>query len=148
VSVIDPSGSPRIEPIDDRAILVDTLFDLPVQAMDPDPGDTLDFALDEAPPGMGIDPVSGLASWQPTVADLGTSVVRVRATDPSGQFDVERFEVTVVLENQPPWIEMIGEQKAVPDQLFELVVDATDPDDASAALRADRASQRHEHRSG
>jgi outer membrane protein assembly factor BamB len=131
VSVIDPSGSPRIEPIDDRAILVDTLFDLPVQAMDPDPGDTLDFALDEAPPGMGIDPVSGLVSWQPTVADLGTSVVRVRATDPSGQFDVERFEVTVVLENQPPWIEMIGEQKAVPDQLFELVVDATDPDDAA-----------------
>ena len=128
VEVINPSASPLIEPIADATVPAGDLFTLQVQASDPDPADVLDYSLDGAPAGLSIDPFSGLLEWMPASSDIGAYPVLVRATDPSGQFDLERFELTVVADNQPPELIYIPDRGAKPGVVMELIADATDSD--------------------
>ncbi len=78
--VLDVNVAPTIASLPTTAAVVDTLFTYRVIAIDPDPGNSLDFALLEKPNGMQID-ASGLITWVPASAQSGTHRVRVRTTD-------------------------------------------------------------------
>jgi N-acetylneuraminic acid mutarotase len=46
------------------------------------------FSIVSAPATMTIDPVSGLMSWTPTLADVGNTTVHVRGTNAAGSTDL------------------------------------------------------------
>jgi streptogramin lyase len=72
-------------------------------AVDPD-REAVRYALATAPGGMSIDEATGLLSWTPTEADLGSHPVVVRATDPRGGMAEQQFQVRVTTPppNRPP----------------------------------------------
>ncbi|MDB5897815.1 MAG: hypothetical protein JWP41_1417 [Ramlibacter sp.] len=72
-----------------------------VAASDAD-GGSLSFRLDAGPLGMVIDAASGVASWTPTLAQVGTNAVGVRVTDASGLFATQEFAVAVARRNTAP----------------------------------------------
>jgi RHS repeat-associated protein len=72
-----------------------------VTATDPNAGDTLAFSLTAAPPGMTIEPLSGLITWTPSTADIGTHDVMVKVSDQKGAFATQSF-VLSVFDGPPP----------------------------------------------
>lgn len=128
IQVVDGSGAPLIAPLADQTALVDTSFSLPIEASDPDPGDTLTYTLDQAPEGMTIDPQDGLIDWMPAALDLGLNTVVVRVSDSTGRADTAVFEITVADENQPPVIQPLTDRGARPGAVMTIQVVASDPD--------------------
>ncbi len=86
------------------------LYSYDVEATDPDPSDTITFSLSLSPIGMQIDPVSGLITWTPTMAQLGgphdVTIVAQDNGDPLGSATQE-FAITVE-ESGEPEISIIG----------------------------------------
>jgi hypothetical protein len=66
-----------------------------VEARDPDGDRRLRFRLEEAPPGMTIDPISGALSWTPPLDAVGTHPVEVVVDDLQGGQDSQRFSVVI-----------------------------------------------------
>lgn len=132
VQVVDPSASPLIEPIPDQTALVGDDYQYQVMATDPDPADNPAFSLDSAPAGLVIEAATGLLSWLPAGADIGVHTITVRASDASGQTDVETFELTVVADNQPPTLAAIPDRGAAPGVTMNLQAQAFDPDPGDA----------------
>lgn len=135
VSVIDPNAAPVIAAFADQTILVDEPFSFTVDAGDPDPGDSLIYALDAAPAGMTIQPESGLVEWLPTSGDVGSVPITVRATDDHGRFDRESMTLTVVVDNAPPLLDPLADRGARPGVAMQVGATASDPDDAVLAWR-------------
>jgi YD repeat-containing protein len=69
-------------------------YNYDVDAIDPE-GDKVTYALVTAPPGMALDPVTGLVSWVPGSGDLGTKDVVVSAADTQGASQEQAFTVLV-----------------------------------------------------
>jgi hypothetical protein len=65
------------------------------EASDPDGDRSLRYALTEAPSGMTIDPIYGVATWRPGEAQAGAHTIEVAVTDNHGDGSKLRFEVTV-----------------------------------------------------
>lgn len=65
------------------------------EARDPDGDRMLRYALSEAPPGMSIDPIYGIATWRPTQEQAGKHAIEVVVTDNHGDGSKLRFEVDV-----------------------------------------------------
>jgi hypothetical protein len=63
-------------------------------ATDPE-NNTLTFALDTAPTGMGINATSGVISWTPTAAQVGRNRVSLRVSDGQGGSAMESFTILV-----------------------------------------------------
>jgi hypothetical protein len=80
----------------------DGVFRYRVKAEDPDNNDTLQFHLEDAPPGMSIDHLSGAIEWTPSAEDLGTTTFSVVADDLQGGRVLQTVEVTVSTDAQPP----------------------------------------------
>ncbi len=72
-----------------------------VQASDPD-GGKLGYALKSAPAGMSVDAATGVITWLPTPAQVGTSSAVVQVSDPSGLQATQGFSVVVVKPNSAP----------------------------------------------
>lgn len=72
-------------------------------ATDPD-GDPVSFHLTIAPAGMTIDEKTGLISWSPTEADLGSHTVVVHVDDGRGGTTDQTFDVSAMIPppNRPP----------------------------------------------
>lgn len=77
------------------------LYSYAVSASDAD-GDALNFSLDMAPAGMGINAASGLLAWTPGSAQVGSQMVTVRVSDAGGLFATQSFSVAVSGLNHPP----------------------------------------------
>jgi hypothetical protein len=65
------------------------------EAVDPDGDHSLRWSLKQAPAGMSIDPIMGVASWKPTESQAGTQTIEVQVTDREGDGSTLRFDVTV-----------------------------------------------------
>ena len=66
-----------------------------VDATDAD-GDTLTYSLTTSPTGMGINATSGLISWTPDAADVGTHAVTVTVTDGQGGSAVQSLYINSI----------------------------------------------------
>jgi hypothetical protein len=71
------------------------------EANDPDGDRSLRWSLSEAPPGMSIDPVMGVAVWRPTEGQTGKQIIEVQVTDRAGDGSKLRFEVNVSSVEKP-----------------------------------------------
>lgn len=61
-----------------------------IVARDPD-GDAIEYHLDGGPPGMVLDPTSGLLVWKVEMLSQGTVPVTVQAIDKKGGKSIQRF---------------------------------------------------------
>jgi len=73
-----------------------------VEAQDPDGDHRLRFRLEQAPPGMTIDPISGALSWTPPPDATGTHNVEVVVDDLQGGQTSQRFTVEISEEAPEP----------------------------------------------
>lgn len=72
-----------------------------LQATDPE-ADNLTYGLRSAPVGFGINSSSGVVTWMPQAADVGTVSIVLTASDPQGAVAVQSFQVDVRAANRAP----------------------------------------------
>ncbi|MEZ4353004.1 MAG: putative Ig domain-containing protein [Myxococcota bacterium] len=98
VTVADLAEAPVITSLPRRDAEVGQPYAYDVDAFDPE-GETLvfDFAAG-APAGMTIDSSTGLVAWTPADGTASSVEVAVRATDPGGLSDTQRYRIAVVAE--------------------------------------------------
>lgn len=126
VVVANVNQPPRIvsEPVLSATEL--QLYSYQVQALDPDAGDRLVYALEQAPAGMTIVAETGLLSWEPQAGQAGTHPVMVRATDLAGETDIQIFTVQVTERNHLPLITSTPVVLASVGSPYQYPVTATD----------------------
>ena len=133
INVGDPTNqAPILAAIGDKTIDESVRSTFTAAATDPDFGQTRAFTLDAgAPPGAGINPVTGVFTWTPTDAQgPGSYSVTVRVTD-SGTpplSDVETITITVRDVNAAPVLAAIGSKTVLPMVALTFTATATDPD--------------------
>ena len=99
-------------------------------ALDPD-SDTLSYSLVSGPSGLSVDANTGLVTWTPTAADVGTHVVELRTVDPFAASDTQRFTINVLLAtapNRPPLFVTDPVIDASVGMAYAYPSRATDPD--------------------
>ncbi|MBT8208079.1 MAG: putative Ig domain-containing protein, partial [Acidimicrobiia bacterium] len=72
-------------------------------------------------------------SGTPSAADEGTATLTVTASDGEA-FVVRVFSITVTVPNQPPRLDVINDQIALPDEAWRLRLIASDPDGPGATI--------------
>src|SRR5262249_6458337 len=84
---------------------VGTPYSYQATAIDPD-GDPVSFSVTSGPPGLVIDPQSGLVTWTPTPAELGTDNVTLQVVDGRGGMATQVYAIGVLQApgNHPPLI--------------------------------------------
>ncbi|MBA6411800.1 VCBS repeat-containing protein [Parahaliea sp. F7430] len=136
IDVVEASSNnpPTLIPPGKRLVQANTVFNTRLFATDPDAGDVLSFSLTAAPVGMTIDPTSGLLSWTPSGADLGSHSVTARVTDSGGLQDSKTFTVTVnvavalAAANSAPKLTVPGMQSLVWGNSLSVQATASDAD--------------------
>ncbi|TAK53398.1 MAG: hypothetical protein EPO25_10765, partial [Gammaproteobacteria bacterium] len=108
-----------------------------VAARDPD-GVVLSYVLLQGPDGMSLDAGTGLLSWTPTAtSDAATGVV-LRAYDTRGGFATQSFTIAVEGGNHAPQLlRLPAGFELASGTLFQLGLDATDPDGQPVTLFVD-----------
>jgi len=94
IAVAPPAGSPVITSAPVTTAAAGAAYNYDVDATDPN-GDTVTYTLTQAPGGMTINAASGLVAWTPSVAQIGSHSVTVRAADPGGLAITQTFPITV-----------------------------------------------------
>ena len=114
---------PHVEALAGRSYAYD------VDAADPD-SDALTFSLLSGPAGATIDSASGILSWTPSAADLGTHAIAIRASDNRGGTSDQRYTLSVITPppNRPPVFTSVPVVSAEVGADYEYDADATDPD--------------------
>lgn len=131
---VNPTNYPPVlEPIGSQVASENFLFTLTCRATDPDnPSQTLTFSLEPgAPPGMTIDPGTGVLTWTPAEADgPGLYFITVRVTD-DGQpplSDLKGFSLIVNELNSAPRLDPIPDQTIPLGATVRFSLSASDPD--------------------
>jgi RHS repeat-associated protein len=95
--------SPSITSEPHTEAIVNRSYRYNVTAIDLD-ADPITFSLITAPAGMVIDATYGAITWTPTLADIGTKSITVRAEDSRGGFGEQRYALSVITPppNRPP----------------------------------------------
>ncbi|MBN1807401.1 MAG: cadherin repeat domain-containing protein [Sedimentisphaerales bacterium] len=97
-SASSANGAPVItsEPV--TTACADLIYRYDVNAIDPDPGDTLTYSLVTKPAGMNIDPVTGLILWRPMGSDRVTDekvIVKVADSYSIPATATQSFTITI-----------------------------------------------------
>ena len=100
LTVVTSNATPVLDPIADQAAKPGDLFTVTAHATDAD-NQPISYFLPAHPPGMSIDPDSGVIRWTPASQHLGPHDVSVRASDPLGFSDTKSFVITID-ENRAP----------------------------------------------
>lgn len=121
--------APAITSVPDVEALADRSYSYDVEATDPD-GDPVTYSLVNAPPHMTIDAASGLISWKPTLPDIGSQSVTVRAVDGRGGSTEQHYvlSVTAPAPNRPPVFTSVPAVSGNVNIAYSYDADATDPD--------------------
>ena len=117
-------------------------YTYPVSAEDPD-GDVISYDLSQGPEGMGISPITGLITWQPSAPiQLGMHPVSVLVKDIHGASSSQNFLVEFIGRvNTAPDItsEAVAEGKV--NALYVYDVDAVDSDGDDITFRLNNAPE-------
>jgi hypothetical protein len=123
--------APVLVPIPDQTIRAGDSFSFQAVATDPD-GDSLIFSLDtNSPPGVVIEPYTGLVTW-PSGPNAGstTNPITIQVLD-NGRprlGAVRRFNISVAAVNTPPTLDPIPDQTVSEGHLLVITNRATDLD--------------------
>ncbi|MGH7787861.1 MAG: RHS repeat-associated core domain-containing protein [Candidatus Binatia bacterium] len=99
VAVVEGNRPPALGALADAVIPSGVLFARLLTATDPDPGDTLTFALLSGPEGMNL--AGAQLAWVPGAAHVGTFVVSVQVTDAGGAETQGEFRLVVPAPTAP-----------------------------------------------
>ncbi len=128
LSVADVNDPPVITSLPVDSAIANLFYQYAVAATDPE-SDPITFALDAAPAGMSIDPATGLVTWTPAIAQVGSHGVTVRAGDGKGGFATQSYTLTVSAPaNNPPSIDSTPVTSATEGAVYSYDVDASDAD--------------------
>ncbi len=92
ITVTEGSKTPRITSTAVTMAKEGEAYTYDVQASD---ADGAKFRLDQAPAGMTIDANTGVITWTPDTAAVGTASVTVRVSNEAGLSDSQTFTITV-----------------------------------------------------
>jgi hypothetical protein len=139
VEVAGPNRPPDLAEIADMNVAAGAELRFTATATDPD-GDNLTFSLDpeQAPAGATINPQTGVFSWTPTAAQVGTFTVRVLVTDDGRPplADSETFAITVAA-NRSPMLDPIADKTVAEGSELMFTAIATDPDNNQITFSLD-----------
>ncbi len=96
-------------------------------ASDPE-GGTVTYAVRSAPSGFAIHPSTGVVTWTPVTAEIGTIAIVLTAKDPQGGVAVQSIQIDVRAANRLPTIRSNPSLKVSQGALYQYDVLATDPD--------------------
>lgn len=122
-TVLAANSAPTLAPPGDQESSVVNVASLQLVASDPD-GNTLMFSATGLPPGLVLNPATGLIAGQPTTT--GAYPVSVAVTD--GIASASRGFTWTIDPSRPPTITSPGPQSSLERQLVSLQIAATDPD--------------------
>ena len=121
-SVSAPNVPPTIAPIPNQANLVGDVVSLPVSATDAN-GDPIDYSATGLPPGLLMDPTTGVIGG--TIGLVGIYTVVVSASDRSAQISTPSFSWTVNTPVVPIVIQPVTSPPREADLLIAFNVTAT-----------------------
>jgi hypothetical protein len=135
-NAVSANRAPTITNPGAQTVQAGQVLNFTVAASDPDqPLQTITYSLDAAPLGASIGASSGLFSWNPTAAQVGTSSVTVRVTDsgvpPLSATATFNIDVTP---NHAPSIVNPGSQTVQFGTPINFTVSASDPDQPQQTL--------------
>ncbi len=123
--VSNVNDAPIISSTPDSTASEDALFTYRVLASDPDPADTLSYALTTAPTGASIDSL-GAVRWTPTQAQVGPQQFALKISDRNGGTVTQNFVVKVAAVNDAPIIAATPDTTAAEDSPYTFNVQASD----------------------
>lgn len=129
MEVQNTNDPPRIVSLPQANASPGRVFRYNLQALDPDPGDKIQWVMQQAPTGMVLDATTGVLQWTPSTRDAGRSVtVVVRVVDAAGAFDTQSFQLRVEAGNRRPRIVSTPPQQATEGQWFAYRLLVSDQD--------------------
>ncbi len=132
LTVVNTNDAPVITSVPDTVVNEGENYIYQATAADVD-GDSVFFGLNNSPQGMNVSN-SGLLSWQPGAADIGTHQVELYASDIYGAKGIQSFYLTVRDSNQAPVFTVQFPDSIYEDQNFSIHVTADDPDSDSVYI--------------
>ncbi len=132
ITVADLNRSPVLNPIGTQTIGENVNLAFTISGSDPD-DDALSFSVEDLPEGASFDEVTRSFSWTPEYqASENMRVVRVTFKVSDGEDeDTELVTINVTNVNRAPIIDPIVTQALTGGIPYDLVVNATDPDNNS-----------------
>ena len=130
---VDPmQDAPTVaNPIGDQSATEDAPFSFQFAANtfhDADAGDTLTHTVIGLPAWLSFDAATRTFSGTPANGDVGVYTLTVRATDGSGAFVEDQFDVTVINANDAPVLSPIGNQSINEGATLTFTATASDTD--------------------
>jgi len=127
-AVIDPDNPPPVlEAIGDKSVDENAALTFTVNATDPD-SEPITYLAQGLPSGATLDPQTGDFDWTPSYTQAGSYQVRFIASDDNSH-DSETITITVSNVNRPPVLGAISDPSVDENNLLNISVSATDPDD-------------------
>jgi hypothetical protein len=123
--VSNTNDAPAIQSTPDTTATEDALFSYAVSASDPDPVDTLSYALINGPTGASIDN-SGLLTWMPTQQQVGVQSFVLAVSDRDSATVTQEFSVRVDAFDDFPVIAATPDTIATEDNLYSFDLQASD----------------------
>lgn len=94
-------------------------------------GSNITYSLAAAPVGMVIDPTTGRIVWVPTINQIGSQRVIVRAVDADGAVAMQDFNIEVGAPNSAPIVTSKPANPIATNTLFSYAIDAQDAEQIS-----------------
>ncbi len=129
LTVANANDAPTLaNPIADQSATEDSAFSFQFASntfADADLGDTLSYSTGALPGWLAFDAGTRTFSGTPANSDVGTATLTVRATDGSGAWVEDSFDIVVANVNDVPTVaNPIADQSATEDTTFNFVVPA------------------------
>ena len=125
LTVKGPNTAPLFTSTPVTEASADSLYQYLALAEDAD--DPVTYVLTSPTAGLTINSQTGLASWNPTAADIGNYPVTIVATDERGLTATQNYTLTVVPDNVAPSVAVSPSSNLrMPGQTVTLTVIATD----------------------
>ena len=107
------------------------LYEYNVQT-DDEAGAGVNYDLQQAVTGMVIDAVTGVITWTPTIGQVDTHTITVRAIDGADNSGTQTFMVEVT--NSPPVLDPVSDQTVDERAVVTFAATATDPNQPGDSL--------------
>lgn len=134
VQVTDTNRNPVLTPIGPLTASQGQQFTYTVSAADPD-GEVVTYTINSGnAANIPLNRNTGVISFTPTNAQVGTYNLEIRATDPRGAYATEIVVFTITNVNDAPTLAAIGNKQAFENVQFRLQLSASDIDGSSDNL--------------
>lgn len=124
--VVGENNPPVLAAIGNKSILESATLSFIISATDAD-GDSLTYSAAGLPTGASFNSLTGAFSWTPAFNQSGSYSVTFTVSDGSTS-DTEMINIAVTNVNQPPVLDPIGAQSLAEGNSYNLVINASDPD--------------------